>query len=135
MLYAFLKSKVCILTIKITWPLSGRERILQKITLYGKLPSYTAFQAHESRTVVFSKVEEEITMKSNIDNKEVGKRLQNFREIRGLTRAVLALRLDMSEKDLEDIEAGEKQLSPENIEVLRETFSVDPAWLLGGQTL
>ena len=80
------------------------------------------------------RVEEGIIMKSDIENKEVGKRLQNFREIRGLTRAVLALRLDMSEKDLEDIEAGEKQLSPENIEVLRETFSVDPAWLLGGQT-
>jgi transcriptional regulator with XRE-family HTH domain len=84
--------------------------------------------------VVLTRVEEGITMKSDIDNKEVGKRLQNFREVRGLTRAVLALRLDMSEKDLEDIEAGKKQLSPENIEVLRETFAVDPAWLLGGQT-
>ena len=84
--------------------------------------------------VVLTRVEEGITMKSDIDYKEVGKRLQNFREVRGLTRAVLALRLDMSEKDLEDIEAGEKQLSPENIEVLRETFAVDPAWLLGSQT-
>ena len=84
--------------------------------------------------VVLTRVEEGIIMKSDIDNKKVGKRLQNFREVRGLTRAVLALRLDMSEKDLEDIEAGEKQLSPENIEVLRETFAVDPAWLLGGQT-
>jgi hypothetical protein len=64
-------------------------------------------------------------MKSDIDNTEVGKRLQNFREVRGLTRAVVALRLG---------KAGEKQLSPENIEVLRETFSLDPAWLLGGQT-
>ena len=72
-------------------------------------------------------------MKNDIDNKEVGKRLQNFREVRGLTRAALALKLDMSDKDLEDVEAGEKQLSPENIEVLRETFSVDPAWLLGGK--
>jgi transcriptional regulator with XRE-family HTH domain len=72
-------------------------------------------------------------MKSDSDNKEIGKRLQNFREVRGLTRAVLALRLGMSENDLEDVEAGEKQLSPENIEVLRETFAVDPAWLLGGQ--
>jgi transcriptional regulator with XRE-family HTH domain len=84
--------------------------------------------------VVLTRVEEGIIMKSDIDNKEVGKRLQNFREVRGLTRAVLALRLDMSEKDLEDIEAGKKRLSPENIEVLRETFAVDPAWLLGGQT-
>ena len=84
--------------------------------------------------VVLTRVGEGITMKSDIDNKEVGRRLQDFREVRGLTRAVLALRLDMSEKDLEDIEAGEKQLSPENIEVLRETFAVDPAWLLGGQT-
>ena len=84
---------------------------------------------------VLTRVEEGISMKSDIDNKEVGKRLQNFREVRGLTRAVLALRMDMSEKDLEDIEAGKKQLSPENIEVLRETFSIDPAWLLGGQTL
>ena len=73
-------------------------------------------------------------MKSDIDNKEVGKRLQNFREVRGLTRAVIALRLGMSAKDIEDIEAGEKRLSPENIEILRKTFSVDPAWLLGGQT-
>ena len=73
-------------------------------------------------------------MKSDYDDKEVGKRLQNFREVRGLTRAVLALKLGMSEKDFEDVEAGEKQLSPENIEVLRETFSVDPAWLLGGET-
>jgi len=72
-------------------------------------------------------------MKNDIDTKKVGKRLQNFREVRGLTRAVLALKLGISEKDLEDVEAGKKQLSPENIEVLRETFSVDPAWLLGGQ--
>jgi transcriptional regulator with XRE-family HTH domain len=83
---------------------------------------------------MLARVGEGIIMKSDIDNKEIGKRLQNFREIRGLTRAVVALRLGMSEKDLEDVEAGEKQLSPENIEVLRETFSVDPAWLLGGQT-
>jgi ribosome-binding protein aMBF1 (putative translation factor) len=85
-------------------------------------------------TVVLPRVEEGITMKSDIDDKEVGKRLQNFREVRGLTRAVLALKLGMSEKDLEDVEVGKKQLSPENIEVLRETFAVDPAWLLGGQT-
>ncbi|MDH3775355.1 MAG: helix-turn-helix domain-containing protein [Deltaproteobacteria bacterium] len=84
--------------------------------------------------VMLTRVEEGIIMKSDIDNKEVGKRLQNFREVRGLTRAVVALRLCMSEKDFEDVEAGKKQLSPENIEALRETFSVDPAWLLGGQT-
>lgn len=84
--------------------------------------------------VVLTRVEEGIIMKSDIDDKEVGKRLQNFREVRGLTRAVLALKLGMSEKDLEDVEVGKKQLSPENIEVLRETFAVDPAWLLGGQT-
>ena len=91
---------------------------------------------HTDRTnVMLTRVGEGIIMKSDIDNKEVGKRLQNFREVRGLTRAVVALRLGISEKDLEDVEAGEKQLSPENIEVLRETFSIDPAWLLGGQTL
>jgi hypothetical protein len=61
---------------------------------------------------VFTRVEEGIIMKSDIDNTEVGKRLQNFREVRGLTRAVVALRLG----------------------ILRETFSLDPAWLLGGQT-
>jgi len=90
---------------------------------------------HMARTNgMLARVEEGIIMKSDIGNKEVGRRLQNFREVRGLTRAVVALRLGMNEKDLEDVEAGKKQLSPENIEVLRETFSVDPAWLLGGQT-
>ena len=73
-------------------------------------------------------------MTSDIDYKEVGKRIQNFREIRGLTRAVLAQRLGISEKHLEDVETGKKQLTQENIEVLRETFSVDPAWLFGGRT-
>ena len=73
-------------------------------------------------------------MASNIDPKEVGKRIQNFREVRGLTRAVLAQRLGISEDHLEDVEAGKKQLTQENIEVLRETFSVDPAWLFGGRT-
>lgn len=73
-------------------------------------------------------------MTSDIDYKEVGKRIQNFREVRGLTRAVLAQRLGMSEKHLEDVEAGKKQLTQKNIEVLRETFSVDPAWLFGGRT-
>jgi transcriptional regulator with XRE-family HTH domain len=72
-------------------------------------------------------------MKVEIDNKEVGKRLQNFREIRGLTRAVVALRLGISEKDLEDVESGKRQLTKENIDALRETFTLDPAWLMGGQ--
>jgi transcriptional regulator with XRE-family HTH domain len=73
-------------------------------------------------------------MKSGIDSKEIGKRIQNFREVRGLTRAVLAQRLGISEQHLEDVEVGKKQLTQENLEVLRETFSLDPAWLLGGHT-
>lgn len=73
-------------------------------------------------------------MKGEIDNKEVGKRLQNFREIRGLTRAVVALRLGISEKDLEDIESGRRPLTKENVEALRETFTLDPAWLMGGES-
>ena len=72
-------------------------------------------------------------MTAEIDNKEVGKRLKNFREVRGLTRAVLALKLGITEAELEEMEAGKKQPSKENIETLRETFSLDPAWLLGGQ--
>ena len=71
-------------------------------------------------------------MASDIDHKKVGKRIQNFREVRGLTRALLAQKLCISEQHLEDLEAGKKQLTQENIEALRETFSVDPAWLLGG---
>ena len=74
-------------------------------------------------------------MTTQIDNREVGKRLQNFREIRGLSRAALALKLSLTETELEEIEAGKKQLSKDNIEALRNTFSVDPAWLLGGQDL
>ena len=74
-----------------------------------------------------------IIMKADIDYKKVGERLQNFREVRGLTRAVVAQRLGISEDDLEDLEAGNRELTEENIEVLRETFSLDPAWLLGGQ--
>ena len=70
-------------------------------------------------------------METDIDYKKVGERLQNFREVRGLTRAVVAQRLGISEKALEDMETGKKKLSQENIEVLRETFSLDPAWLLG----
>jgi transcriptional regulator with XRE-family HTH domain len=48
---------------------------------------------------------------------------------------VVAQKLGISEKDLEQLETGKKKLSSENIEVLRETFSLDPAWLLGGQNL
>ena len=71
-------------------------------------------------------------MKTDIDYKKVGERLQNFREVRGLTRAVVAQRLGISEKDLEDVEAGNRELTKESIDALRETFSLDPAWLLGG---
>ena len=74
-------------------------------------------------------------MATDIDYQKIGQRLQNFREVRGLTRAVVAQRLGITEKDLEDLETGKKRLSPEFIEVLRETFSLDPAWLLGGQNL
>ncbi len=73
-------------------------------------------------------------MKSDIEYKEVGKRLQNLREIRGFTKAAVAQMLGLTVKELEDMEAGRKRLSEENIKVLRETFSLDPAWLLGGQT-
>jgi transcriptional regulator with XRE-family HTH domain len=76
-----------------------------------------------------------MVMEADIDYKKVGERLQNFREVRGLTRAVVAQRLGIREKDLEDLETGKKRLSSENIEVLRETFSLDPAWLLGGHDL
>jgi transcriptional regulator with XRE-family HTH domain len=72
-------------------------------------------------------------MKTDIDYKKVGERLQNFREVRGLTRAVVAQRLSISEDDLEAVESGNRELTEENIEVLRETFALDPAWLLGGQ--
>jgi transcriptional regulator with XRE-family HTH domain len=76
-----------------------------------------------------------MVMATDIDYQKVGQRLQDFREVRGLTRAVVAQRLGITEKDLEDMETGKRRLSPENIEVLRETFSLDPAWLLGGQNL
>ena len=74
-------------------------------------------------------------MEIDLDYKKVGERLQNFREVRGLTRAVVAQRLGISEKDLKEMETGKKKLSSENIEALRETFSLDPAWLLGGHNL
>jgi transcriptional regulator with XRE-family HTH domain len=88
-------------------------------------------------TLILNEIGEKgkIAMETDIDYKKVGERLQNFREVRGLTRAVVAQRLSISEKDLEDMERGKKKLSPENIEALRETFSLDPAWLLGGQSL
>ncbi|MFW9998189.1 MAG: helix-turn-helix domain-containing protein [Candidatus Odinarchaeota archaeon] len=77
--------------------------------------------------------QERTIMTSHVDSKEVGKRLQNFREIRGLTSVVLALKLGITEKDLKEVEAGKKQLSKEHLETLRETFALDPAWLLGGE--
>ncbi|UCG14161.1 MAG: helix-turn-helix transcriptional regulator [Deltaproteobacteria bacterium] len=73
-------------------------------------------------------------MKSTVDQMEVGKRLQRFREVRGLTRAALALKLGITETDLENLEAGKGQLSEQSVEILRQTFGVDPAWLLGGET-
>jgi transcriptional regulator with XRE-family HTH domain len=76
-----------------------------------------------------------MVMEAGINYQKVGERLQNFREVRGLTRAVVAQRLGITEKDLEDMETGKTRLSPKNIEVLRETFSLDPAWLLGGHDL
>jgi ribosome-binding protein aMBF1 (putative translation factor) len=92
------------------------------------------FSHNKYRTCRINTAVGRIIMKSDIDYKEVGKRIQNFREVRGLTRALLAQKLCISEEHLEDLEAGKKQLTQENIEALRETFSVDPAWLLGGQT-
>jgi len=74
-------------------------------------------------------------MATDMDYKKVGQRLQSFREVRGLTRAVVAQRLGITEKDLENMERGKMRISPENLEVLRETFSLDPAWLLGGENL
>ena len=131
------ESEICILKSKfpLGHHLTGKEfcRRLPCMLNYSLVRLSKNIQMDRSNAVL-TRVEEGIIMKSDIDNTEVGKRLQNFREVRGLTRAVVALRLGMSEKDLEDVEAGEKQLSPENIEVLRETFSLDPAWLLGGQT-
>ena len=72
-------------------------------------------------------------MKRDLDTKGVGKRLQRFREVRGLTRTVLALKLGITEKDLENVEAGKGTLTEKHLETLRDTFAVDPAWLLGGQ--
>jgi len=44
---------------------------------------------------------------TEIDFKIVGERLERFREIRGLSRTVVAQRLGIARKDLEDVEAGE----------------------------
>ena len=99
--------------------------------------SYSLKATLEYRILLLNEIGEKgkMIMETDIDYKKVGERLQNFREVRGLTRAVVAQRLGISEKALEDMETGKKKLSKENIEVLRETFSLDPAWLLGGQKL
>jgi transcriptional regulator with XRE-family HTH domain len=69
------------------------------------------------------------------DLKLIGERLERFREIRGLSRAVVAQRLGIASEELADIEAGRKSLRQESIETLRDSFALDPAWLLGGRTL
>lgn len=72
---------------------------------------------------------------TEIDFKIVGERLERFREIRGLSRMVVAQRLGIAREDLEDVEAGKKPLRKEWVETLRDAFALDPAWLLGGRTL
>jgi len=67
--------------------------------------------------------------------KLVGERLERFREIRGLSRTVVAQRLGIASEELADLEAGRKSLRREWIETLRDAFALDPAWLLGGRTL
>ena len=69
------------------------------------------------------------------DLKRIGERLERFREIRGLSRTVVAQRLGIASEELADLEAGRKPLRKEWIESLREAFALDPAWLLGGRTL
>ena len=71
-------------------------------------------------------------MTSNLDPKSVGERLQHFREVRGLTRAALSLKLGISKEQLAEMEAGKRELTKENAEILKETFSLDIAWLFGG---
>jgi transcriptional regulator with XRE-family HTH domain len=68
------------------------------------------------------------------DFKLVGERLERFREIRGLSRTVVAQRLGITSEYLADLEAGKKPLRKEWIETLRDAFALDPAWLLGGRT-
>jgi transcriptional regulator with XRE-family HTH domain len=72
-------------------------------------------------------------MTTEIDKKKVGERLQHFREIRGLSRDALALKLCITPEDLRNLEDGKSALTKEHLETLRETFSVDPAWILGGE--
>ena len=69
------------------------------------------------------------------DFKLIGERLQRFREIRGLSRAVVAHRLGITTEDVEDLETGKTRPRREWIESLREAFALDPGWLLGGKTL
>jgi transcriptional regulator with XRE-family HTH domain len=67
------------------------------------------------------------------DDKIIGERLERFREIRGLTQAVVAQRLGISSEKLKEVEAGRQRLRKEWLESLREAFGLDPAWLLGGK--
>jgi transcriptional regulator with XRE-family HTH domain len=69
------------------------------------------------------------------DQKLIGERLERFREIRGLSRTVVAQRLGIASEELADLEGGRKPLRKEWIETLRDAFALDPAWLLGGRTL
>jgi transcriptional regulator with XRE-family HTH domain len=69
------------------------------------------------------------------DLKLIGERLERFREIRGLSRAVVAQRLGIASEELAELEAGKKPLRKEWLEILRDAFALDPAWLLGGRTL
>jgi transcriptional regulator with XRE-family HTH domain len=69
------------------------------------------------------------------DFKLIGERLERFREIRGLSRTVVAQTLGIASEDLADLEGGRKPLRKEWIETLRDAFALDPAWLLGGRTL
>jgi transcriptional regulator with XRE-family HTH domain len=69
------------------------------------------------------------------DLKLIGERLERFREIRGLSRTVVAQRLGIASEELADLEGGRKPLRKEWIETLRDAFALDPAWLLGGRTL
>jgi transcriptional regulator with XRE-family HTH domain len=68
------------------------------------------------------------------DHKIIGERLERFREVRGLSQAVVAQRLGIQSEDLKEVEAGKRPLSKKWIESLREAFALDPAWLLGGKT-
>jgi transcriptional regulator with XRE-family HTH domain len=75
----------------------------------------------------------EVKIMNQEDDEKIGERLRRFRDVRGLTRAVLAQKLGVSKEDLEDVEAGEKKLPREWVETLRDLFALDPAWLLGGR--